>query len=96
MERIAAKGVIGSYQSIATFVPSEQSQRPVIERLEAGANDVFSFPRIERTFRAPTPLFALRDALLKPEGSLVAGRTRERKVRDFLRENAKIVDTKGS
>lgn len=52
LERIAAKGVIGSYQSIATFVPSEQAQRPVIERLAAGANDVFSYPRIERTFRA--------------------------------------------
>jgi predicted RND superfamily exporter protein len=52
LEKVAAKGVIGSYQSIASFVPSEESQRPVIARLAAGANDVFSFPRIERVFRA--------------------------------------------
>jgi len=52
LEKIAAKGVIGSYQSIASFVPSEESQRPVIARLTAGANDVFSFSRIERVFRA--------------------------------------------
>lgn len=51
LERIAEKKIIGSYQSIATFLPSETQQRRTIQRLEAGANDQFSMARIERTFR---------------------------------------------
>jgi predicted RND superfamily exporter protein len=51
LERIARKGVIGSYDSIATFIPSERQQRQVIARLSAGAGDAFSFARIERTLR---------------------------------------------
>ncbi len=51
LEKIAEKRIIGSYQSIATFLPSDTQQRQAIARLEAGANDAFSFPRIERTFR---------------------------------------------
>ena len=52
LERIRQKGVIGSYQSIATFVPGQSQQRIIIDRLQRGAEDVFSFERIERTFRA--------------------------------------------
>ncbi|HYH08945.1 MAG TPA: MMPL family transporter [Thermoanaerobaculia bacterium] len=51
LERIAQKRVINSYDSIATFLPSEEQQRQVIARLERGANDEFSFARIERTLR---------------------------------------------
>ncbi len=51
LERIAQKKIIGSYQSIATFLPSETQQRRTIQRLEAGADDEFSMARIERTFR---------------------------------------------
>jgi predicted RND superfamily exporter protein len=51
LEAIARKGVIRSVQSIATFVPSERQQRQVITRLQAGADDEFSFARIETTFR---------------------------------------------
>jgi predicted RND superfamily exporter protein len=51
LERIAQKRVIGSYQSIATFLPGETQQRRTIQRLEAGATGEFSYPRIERTFR---------------------------------------------
>jgi predicted RND superfamily exporter protein len=43
--------VIGSFQSITTFIPSEPQQRAVIDRLQRGQNDEFSFARIERTFR---------------------------------------------
>ena len=52
LERIRQKGVIGSYQAISTFVPDEAQQRVIIERLRQGENDVFSFERIEKTFRA--------------------------------------------
>lgn len=52
LERMTQNGTIGSYQSIATFVPQDAQQRAVIERLRAGEKDAFSFPRIERTFRA--------------------------------------------
>ena len=62
LEAIARKGVIGSVQSIATFVPSEPQQRRIIERLQAGANDEFSFARIEKTFRQ-----ALVDNGFRPE-----------------------------
>lgn len=51
LERIAEKKIIGSYQSIATFLPSETQQRRTIQRLQAGENDQFSMARIERTFR---------------------------------------------
>jgi predicted RND superfamily exporter protein len=52
LDAVVQKGVIGSYQSIATFLPSEEHQRVAIQRLQEGADDEFSFPRIERTFRA--------------------------------------------
>jgi uncharacterized protein len=51
LERAAAKRVIGSYQSITTFIPGEAQQRRTIARLESGAAGEFSFARIERTFR---------------------------------------------
>jgi uncharacterized protein len=51
LERIAQQKIIGSYQSIATFLPSESQQQRTIQRLESGANDAFSPARIERTFR---------------------------------------------
>jgi predicted RND superfamily exporter protein len=50
-ETLAQKGVIGSYQSITTFVPGDAQQHAIIERLRQGENDRFSFARIERTFR---------------------------------------------
>ncbi len=52
LEKIAQKKVIGSYQSITTFLPGESQQQKVIERLQAGQGDAFSTQRIERTFRA--------------------------------------------
>jgi predicted RND superfamily exporter protein len=52
LDAAVKKGVIGSYQSITTFIPSEQQQRIVIDRMRTGANDEFAFERIERTFRA--------------------------------------------
>jgi len=53
LDRIAKQKVIGSYQSITTFLPSEGHQRQIIDRLAAGAqNGEFDFARIERTFRA--------------------------------------------
>jgi predicted RND superfamily exporter protein len=52
LERARQKGVIGSYQSITTFVPDDLEQQVIIERLRKGENDVFSFARIEKTFRA--------------------------------------------
>jgi hypothetical protein len=52
LEAIAGKRVIGSFESISTFLPSEAQQQRVIARLEAGENDEFSFARIERTLRA--------------------------------------------
>lgn len=51
LDQIAEKKIIGSYQSIATFLPSEAHQREVIRRLETGGNAEFSWPRIESTFR---------------------------------------------
>jgi predicted RND superfamily exporter protein len=62
LETIAQKRIIGSYQSIATFLPSETQQRQAIQALEAGAADRFSFERIERTFRQ-----ALVDNGFKPD-----------------------------
>ena len=52
LDAIVAKGVIGSYQSIATFLPGEETQQAAIRRLQQGQEDAFSFERIERTFRA--------------------------------------------
>lgn len=51
LEVIAGKRVIGSFQAITTFLPGEGQQRKVIERLRAGAENEFSFTRIERTLR---------------------------------------------
>jgi len=51
LDAIASKGVIHSYQSIATFLPGEAQQRRAIDRLQAGAEAEFSYARIERTFR---------------------------------------------
>ena len=51
LERIAQQKVIGSYQSISTFLPGEPQQRAVIARLQAGESGEFSFPRIEATLR---------------------------------------------
>lgn len=62
LEELTRKGTIGSYQSIATFLPSELHQRAVIDRLRKGTEDEFSFPRIERTFRK-----ALVDNGFKPD-----------------------------
>lgn len=62
LEELARKGIIGSYQSISTFLPSETHQRQVIARLEQGAEHEFSFARIERTFRK-----ALVDSGFKPD-----------------------------
>jgi predicted RND superfamily exporter protein len=50
LEKAARNKTIGSYQAITTFIPSEGQQRQVIARLASGANDAFSFARIERTF----------------------------------------------
>ncbi|HJQ38419.1 MAG TPA: MMPL family transporter [Thermoanaerobaculia bacterium] len=52
LERLSKAKVIGSYQSINTFVPDEAQQRVVMEKLRSGAGDRFSFARIDRTFRA--------------------------------------------
>jgi uncharacterized protein len=62
LEAIAAKRVIGSYESITTFLPSEAQQRRVIERLQSGASSDFNFPRIETTLRQ-----ALADNGFRPE-----------------------------
>jgi len=62
LEVLARKGTIGSYQSIATFLPGETQQRQVIQRLREGGSDDFSFPRIERTFRQ-----ALVESGFKPD-----------------------------
>jgi len=51
LERATQQKVIGSYQSITTFLPTEAQQRTVIEKLRQGEGDRFSFGRIERTFR---------------------------------------------
>lgn len=51
LERIAQHKTIGSYQSIATYLPSETQQRQVIQRLTSGENDRFSYARVEHTFR---------------------------------------------
>ena len=51
LEAVAAKGAIGAFQSITTFLPSERQQRAVIERLERDKGGALSFPRIESTFR---------------------------------------------
>jgi predicted exporter len=62
LEAVVRKGTIGSFQSVATFLPSEEHQRLVMQKLQAGADDAFSFPRIERTFRQ-----ALADNGFRPE-----------------------------
>lgn len=62
LESIAQKRIIGSYQSITTFLPSETQQQQVIRKLQEGAEGPFSYPRIERTFRQ-----ALVDNGFKPD-----------------------------
>jgi predicted exporter len=52
LETLTKNGVIESYQSLSTFLPTTAEQQRVIARLQRGANDEFSFARIERTFRA--------------------------------------------
>ena len=52
LERLVNRKIIGSAQAITTFVPTASQQRIVIDRLQRGENDAFSFARIERTFRA--------------------------------------------
>lgn len=52
LEELTRKGVIDSYQSISTFLPPANEQQRVIDRLQRGQNDEFSYARIERTFRA--------------------------------------------
>lgn len=49
LDRLTKAGVIGSYQAITTFLPTETQQRAVIAKLQSGAFDV---PRITNTFRA--------------------------------------------
>ncbi|MEO8382155.1 MAG: MMPL family transporter, partial [Acidobacteriota bacterium] len=51
LERIAQKRVIGSFQSITTFLPSEATQKQVIDRLQAGSGNEFSATRVEASFR---------------------------------------------
>lgn len=51
LEALRRDRVIASYQSISTFVPPLPRQREVIERLREGADDAFSYERIETTFR---------------------------------------------
>lgn len=62
LEQVVRRRAIGSFQSVATFLPSEQQQRQAINRLQAGANDEFAYARIERTFRR-----ALVDNGFRPE-----------------------------
>lgn len=52
LERLHKDGVIGSYQSINTFIPDPAQQQAVIGALRAGEADAFSPARIGRTFRA--------------------------------------------
>jgi predicted RND superfamily exporter protein len=52
LESLIDKGVISSLQSMTTFLPGEEQQHRVIERLRAGEQSDFSAARIERTFRA--------------------------------------------
>jgi predicted exporter len=51
LDRLVSHGVIGTYQAITTFLPSETQQGQVIDRLRRGEQDQFSSARIERTFR---------------------------------------------
>jgi len=51
LEKIARRGVIGSYQSINTFLASEAQQRAVIDRLRRGETTDLSFSRIEGTLK---------------------------------------------
>jgi predicted RND superfamily exporter protein len=51
LQALQGKGILGSVQSVTTFVPPETQQQAIINRLRAGEQDTFSFPRIEATFR---------------------------------------------
>ncbi|HET7436937.1 MAG TPA: MMPL family transporter [Thermoanaerobaculia bacterium] len=59
---LVASKTIGSYQSIATFLPPRDQQLAVMQRLQAGRADAFNFDRINNTFRA-----ALVENGFKPE-----------------------------
>ena len=52
LDRLTKAGVIGSYQAITTFLPTEAQQRAVIAKLQQGETGAFSFERIQSTFRA--------------------------------------------
>ena len=81
LDKLVAQNAIGSYQTLASILPSDARQRAVIERLHRGAANEFSFTRIEKTFRAALaengfrtdaydswlPLFA---RALQPEGPI--------------------------
>lgn len=62
LDALVQKNVIGSYQSIATFLPSAATQQLAIRRVEQGADVQFSYERIERTFHD-----ALVDNGFRPE-----------------------------
>ncbi|HEV8658167.1 MAG TPA: MMPL family transporter [Thermoanaerobaculia bacterium] len=51
LDRFVTDETIGSYQSLASYVPSQEQQRAAIDSLRAGASHRFSVTRIERTFR---------------------------------------------
>ena len=51
LDGLVRSGAIASYQSISTFIPPAAEQRQVIERLEEGSDDRFSYERIASTFR---------------------------------------------
>ncbi|HEX7832727.1 MAG TPA: MMPL family transporter [Thermoanaerobaculia bacterium] len=52
LDALTKKGVLDSYQSLSTFLPTVSEQQKVIDRLHSGEANEFSFDRIERTFRA--------------------------------------------
>jgi predicted RND superfamily exporter protein len=62
LEQIAQKGIIGSYQSITTFLPSESQQHVVIDRLQKGEAGEFAIARISKTLHE-----ALRANGFKPD-----------------------------
>ncbi|MCM2315872.1 MAG: MMPL family transporter, partial [Thermoanaerobaculia bacterium] len=52
LDALVKDGTIGSYQAVSTFIPSEERQRKVMERLSAGAEGEFSAARVEATLRS--------------------------------------------
>lgn len=51
LDPLVADKTIGSYQSMATFVPPPDQQRAVMDELRNGREDRFNLARINRTFR---------------------------------------------